>query len=103
MELFAQTLENRDIQEVTKDEKKFKMCFNVYKEQEDYEKADKLPQEGIRVKVKFSQYKDETTAIEISKLAGSSAQFRDELGWMKEILGGFADTVPEEYNQIAAE
>ena len=53
------------------------------------------PAEGVRIKVKFSQYNDSTVAIEFTRLAGSAAYYRESLEWMKSSLADFIDASAE--------
>jgi len=86
--IFEEGLIEQDIQ-YQKDEKKWKITLEHYREkQEDLD----LPQEGIRVKVKFNKVDDQRVAIEFTRLAGSAVLFHEKLADFKSKLSQYVDT-----------
>lgn len=72
---------------------KWKMVFDMYKEQTEDEIKSELPQEGIRVQVKILKVDDSRVCVDFTRVAGSAWYFYDQFKLLKENLKDLSDAV----------
>lgn len=86
-------LSDRDIKH-NKVDKKFKIVYEEYEEQSEQEKADELPQKGVRVQIKITEVDvDSRVCVEFNKIQGDYFLFRKSLNHMRDLLADFNDVV----------
>lgn len=72
---------------------KWKMTFDMFKEQTEDEQKAGLPQEGIRVQVNILKVDDERVCVDFTRVAGNSWYFYDQFKLLKENLKDLSDAV----------
>lgn len=76
---------------VEKNRGKSKLVYEIYKEQNEAQLKDELPQEGIRVQAKLLQVDDKRVAIEFSRMAGNSLYYHEQVSKMMDALADLND------------
>jgi len=89
--LLVDAIQNMDgDSEIKRDEKKWKLTFQLIKKQNDEELKNKIPTEGCKVTCKLLRVDEEQVCVEFSRTQGSSWFFFDTCKQLKEALSGQA-------------
>ena len=76
-------LEDRDLMPVVSD-KKWKLTFDKFREQDEEELNAELPVEGCKVQVKLLMVDDDKICVEFSRVGGSSWYFYEQFKMLKD-------------------